>query len=134
MNNKYPILGKESKINEYPAEPICPLCGNQYKETGFSFLRAGAIQVDKHGNGIYNSGVKKSCYFYIGFHGSELTCTTHPPKSSDGESYFTMDVVKFLNDGDFVLTFCSIHCMRKWFNILLDDFAEQFEDKFGYNP
>ena len=127
---KYPILDSESERETYPFTGQCPVCGIFFNESGFSFFSAGALLYDHKGNMVIRKIIQMKSYFHIGFHGSENFTT----KNNCNESYFSLPIVDFLNKGEFEFNFCSIECMRIWFNTILDDFQRQFKEQFNYEP
>ena len=130
MYYKYPILDKTSATRELPTEIVCPICGADYRDTGWMWLTAGAQQLDENGDGVYDDRcVPLAASFDIGFHGKPMP---FPAESDDQEEeeYLSLDIVQFLSYEDFTFTFCSIECLREWINRVLSDFETLFEKKY----
>jgi hypothetical protein len=118
---KYPILDKNSKKTTYPLTGECPVCGGKFKEKGFAFFSAGSLLIDKKGDMVISKNARMESYLSVGFHGPENF------GASEGhyETYVSMRIVDFPKQGEFEFNFCSIKCMRDWFNTIFDDLQEE---------
>lgn len=89
----------------------------------------GGIAYDNNDNMIISDqNILLKSYLSISFHGSEQI------RGDGDESYMNQNIVEYIPFGEFELNFCSIRCLRNWFNITLDDFIKTFHDRYGYNP
>ena len=119
---KYPILDSQSSESVYP--PLtgrCHVCGSLFIEKGFAFFSVGALPMDKKGKMIISENVQMRSYLSVGFHGPENFGTNEGRE----ETYISTAIVDALRWGDFEFNFCSIKCMRDWFNTLFDDLQEE---------
>ena len=70
---------------------------------------------------IISKNIQMQSHLNMGFHGPENFCTDE----GRDETYFSISIVDSLNNGEFEFNFCSIQCMRDWFNIIFDDLQDQ---------
>jgi hypothetical protein len=149
---KLPLLDSQSRGYEYPADTdgrnICTVCGAPFKMTGFAaFDCETAVRRDRKGNSWSGfrlpNGVRRHISFEVGFECDENNSpTTSQNKSSQNREssnkhnkiHEVVHIVKELDGNEFSIIFCSIHCMRNFFNAVLDDFSEDFCDKHGFDP
>ena len=125
MYCEYPILKETDNDYDFPnGEHIttCPICGADFRTTGWMGFSAGAIQVDKKGDAVH---VKKEephkAYCYLSFHGIPMPV---------GEEWMSLDIVKHIAGSGFRFHFCSIECLRIGVDRFLSDFETLFEAKY----
>ncbi len=133
---KLPLIDEKSQEGVYPYgknSSKCPLCGASFKRTGWASLCGGGRSCDKEGNTkLLNKGTFIRSSLSIGFHGSENIPSSW--RKGYDEAYEFRDIVRDMPGQGFDLNFCSIRCLRNWFNMILDDFVREFRDKYGYDP
>lgn len=159
---KLPLIESREDVEYYPyviETYPCAVCGVSNKITGFAYMSFGVGTYDSKGDTvttIKNDKGKKvriiprrikfhvSCQ--IGFDGcnydslqqseEDKDLQTSNSHSSRDVAHETIDILKQHEApfGDFYIKFCSIHCMRNFFNAVFDDFAEDFYNKHGVDP
>jgi hypothetical protein len=106
---EFPVIKKSNKPF-YPTESICPICNADRTKLGSSFfvLHGGALKK-------VNEEFFISTDDLVGF----LSLSYHPGEDSK-VSGATLDIVENSRLGQFDIYFCSIDCMRAFFNKSID--------------
>jgi hypothetical protein len=150
---KLPLLHVRSKSPDYPnkRKPVCPVCGESITKSGTAWLKFETIFCDADGKEThveFPDGAHQRSIMHIISHGNE-NCDSqlrkygewggqllHSPKprKRSGESYKTRYVIDNLKFNRVTIKFCSIKCMKKFFNDIFDDFVEDFRSEYGYDP
>lgn len=112
---KYPIINLDES---FPVEPICPICKKNriFEPNNFIVLEGGALLVDKKGDSILNK--KMEGYLNLIWHAQH-----EKDVNIEGDSHL-LEIVKDSKNGQFNLYFCSTVCLRKFFNMLVDDLED----------
>jgi hypothetical protein len=149
---KLPLLQVRSKSPDYPnKKQVCPICGTSIAKSGIAWLKLETVFRDASGNETYvklPNGVHYRSTIHITSHGNENMDSQlrkygewggqllHSPKprKRSSESYEGFDIVEDLKFNRITIKFCSIKCMKKFFNDIFDDFVEDFRSKYGYDP
>ena|SRR5579863_7371192 len=107
MQIRYPVLKGDVKSN-WPNDGMCPICRKEIRGSEqVAYLSAGAcwdsaaLRLDEHLVGGFLN---------VGVHGSR----------SDMLDSADVPVVEDVQGGQFDLQFCSLVCLRKWLNGLVD--------------
>jgi hypothetical protein len=150
---KLPLLDSKSRGNYYPNDDadtsgVCPVCGASFRVTGFAEICCDTSLRNKKGYSWFGDsrlpeGVRQHISLEVGFaNDDDVSPTTSQNKSSQNlksnnehdKIHEIVYIVKDLVNDSFSITFCSIRCMRNFFNAVLDDFSEDFCDKHGFDP
>jgi hypothetical protein len=149
---KLPLLNIRSKTNEYPSgrNPVCPVCGAVLKETGTAWCKMESKLYDKKMNEVKMElphGAIFGSEMSITFHGSEMmdspfkykgellhSSTLRDRGEKLCEGYKSENIVERAKFNNVKFKFCSVKCMKKFFNNIFDDFVEEFRDEYGYDP
>lgn len=99
-----PLLAKNLS-----ASTCCPNCGRAFV-SGFAYLSGGALLLSPD-NETSNETERLKAFLNIGFHG----------KDGDMRDSTGATLVDDVIGGQFDLNWCSIACMRLWFNRLMDE-------------
>jgi hypothetical protein len=115
MTMKLPIIRKSQSI--FPTKALCPICkqAKVFEPHKFVSLSGGACLMAKSEK---DSGPdsKMEGFFNIICHGKE---------GAKNNYYLVFDIVKDIIGGQFEFYFCSVSCLRKWINDLLDHVEEK---------
>jgi hypothetical protein len=111
MKLRFPLL-KNGDQNFLPHRGgRCLICDKDLKSgTGIAYLSAGAVlesRIDEMKEDFCNIEAFFSVYFHT--------------IASDGAGGGEVNVVDSLRGGQFDLGFCSTSCLRKFFNIIVDE-------------
>jgi hypothetical protein len=135
---------------EYPGgvNPVCPVCGASLKESGTMWFKFEMTPHDNKGNEVQLELPPNTflCSFLkIYFHGAEMM--ESPLRKYGGkllhssairerttEGFKSQEIVDGVKSNKVSFKFCSIKCMKKFFNDVFDTFVEDFRDQFGYDP
>jgi len=127
MNYKYPLFSKDDTIlsNGFGGALLnrtCPICGGNFDNTGFAYFNAGAMHVKENGDSVVGKQKARLVSSWnIGYH--------YPEDCEYYGALVSMGIVSgFPNDG-FVFYFCSIKCLRKWLDAVLDDVEEYLQNE-----
>jgi hypothetical protein len=142
---------------------LCPVCGAARSQSGFATICCEVFLTDKKGEStpFYFDAKRGKEYrvrlprninhcisFQFGFNGCEVDCKSVESNENTSDSIKrngrnkaneVVEIVKNLylentNNAEFELYFCSIRCMRNFFNAAFDDFIEDFRNKYGVDP
>lgn len=112
---KLPVISKKSKFPYYPIDKICPICGTDRTtlDSEFYVLNGGALK--KIDTETYTHDENA-----IGF----LNFAYHPAINSKRLGK-TIDVIEYSKNGQFDIYFCSINCMRTFFDLIIREIETQ---------
>lgn len=111
----------KGKSNYYPKKAVCPWCkkAKVHEPNSMAILSGGALlkkRIKK--NGYYLCSNNKM-YGFLELHWHEA----HKNKGAEGkETGLIMSVAYEVKGGVYSLMFCSIKCMRSYFNAIFDMF------------
>ncbi len=105
----FPIISKETKPF-YPSENICPICNTDRRLSSSEFyvLNVGALEKVSKNTSMMSDKLEGFCHI-----------SYHPGEDSE-ENGFKVDIVEAAKCGQFDIYFCSINCMRTFFNTIVD--------------
>jgi hypothetical protein len=122
--SKYPLIHDET--NSYiPDISKCPICGADFVETGFVFFTGGVLPMKSKGNMIIKHNLNFRMFLDVGFHGNEFTNEKLIPLGLPETYTFFSIIDKYGKDNEFEFNFCSVECLRKWFNRICDDLINE---------
>lgn len=98
----------------YPEKPFCPLCGNTFAN-GAAYIMCGALAVDPVTRDEVEIPAELESHLNIGFHSSD----------TEVRGCADITIVKDLHWGQFDLHFCSLACLRRWFNQVIDALEQE---------
>lgn len=101
----------------FPTDGNCPECGKSLITSGgVASLTGGALLVDDAtGDSVDTS--KLEAFFAIGFHGNDVQV----------RDSVNAQVVDDLQSGQFAVCFCSLACLRLWFNQVVDQLQDDLD-------
>lgn len=105
--DSYLLLSREDRPC-YPGDRKCPVCQAE-SGSGIAYLSAGALLLTEDGQDSIHTD-RQRAFLHLGFHG----CAPDMRDSAD------IQVVWDLHRDQFDLYWCSVACMRIWFNQLFD--------------
>lgn len=126
MNYNHPLLSKDDTIFSTGMgisleDKICPICGRTFEDAGFAYFDAGAMHVHENGDSV------------VGKHKAKLKSSWsfgyHYPACEHYGALVHMDIVDGYPGDNFTFYFCSMKCLRKWLNAILDDVEEHFQNE-----
>lgn len=131
MSMKFPVI--EGTMNNLDGSSICPVCRkNVIYQPERIVLTAGALSVYKPGSdqqgddtskdGSISPEIAVAKWGDVGFWILEW----HRMKNNKvkGDTAANLDIVKDSKHGQFDLYFCSIQCLRTFFNEIVDEFEK----------
>ena len=104
----FPVLSAKDQPF-YPADGDgrCPHCKGEIKIGEFAYIGAGALLLSPDGqDSIYTDRLQ--AFLNVGFHSSD----------PDMKGSANISVIDDLQGGQFDLQWCTIRCMREWFDSL----------------
>jgi hypothetical protein len=110
-----PLLSNYDKPH-FPIDNRCPICLSQLTAgNGIAYLYGGAlVNNDRSGETELEDNLKvevdSRAFLDIGFHGKNVSV----------RDSVNINIVDNLRSDQFSITFCSLTCMRTWFNRMID--------------
>jgi len=105
----------------YPGKGVCPICGTSFSEShGLAYISCGALPIADSEDSSGDSGAE--AFFSIGYHGD------------DAEVIRSVDamIVDDLKSDQFDIQMCSLSCLRKWLNWILDGLERDLASRSEY--
>jgi hypothetical protein len=124
LTRKLPLI--KGKINYFPKKPVCPWCkkAKVHEPNSMAVLRAGALLRKKIKQNGYYLCSDNNMYGFLELHWHEA----HDNKmGKEKEIGLIMSVAKEVKGGAYSLAFCSVKCMRSYFNAVFDMFETKVE-------
>lgn len=106
---KLPVISKKSKTAYYPVDKICPICGTDRTTLNSEFYVLNGGVLKKNGKDAYTMDKD-----LIGF----LSLYFHPGENSS-KNWHRVDIVDGATNGQFDIHFCSIQCLRIFFDNII---------------
>jgi hypothetical protein len=100
---------------------ICPICGRKFEDAGFAYFSAGADHARENGDSVVGKQRAKLV--------SSWNFGYHYPSFEHYGALVSMDIVNRYPCDNFGFYFCSIGCIRKWLNAILDDVEEHLQNE-----
>lgn len=100
----------------YPArrDGKCPLCRRTFQAAGgLAYLHCSTLYSDESGTMVNSDSVDTE--FSIGYHGADV----------EVRDSVHVTIVESLHHEQFDLNFCSLECLRTWFNSVIDSLARE---------
>lgn len=116
---KLPLINETTKPF-YPRDNKCPICSTKIGEPNtFVVLSGGALK--KVEEGIYEGLIEDLFGFLdITFHGAH-----DKGKGKHKDVFISKEIAKHSRLGQFSLYFCSLQCLKKFLNNIIDEMEEE---------
>ena len=117
----YPMIN--GKISNYPTRPICPVCKKKkvFEPHSMVVLEGGACLNTKR-LGVSGPDKNMEGFLSLHWHGAH-----DKGQGKQRDVYLTKDLATDVEGGQFEFCFCSIKCLKAWFNKILSDFEEEIK-------
>ena len=130
MPMKFPVID-EGQVNNINSDHICPICSkNKIDSSEKVILNAGgiidSITESKIQKGIENSEGSLGIHYPLtGFWNIAWHCLNISKEKN--VTAVNLEIVNFSKLGQFDLYFCSTHCLRVFFNAIVDEMERIIE-------
>lgn len=117
MSRHYPVLKADQA---WPSKSKCPQCHHEkiFEPNQFVVLSGGALKMLDKDNGGPSPDMQG--FLDITFHGADVACGGKGKDDCLNDQHATLPLVENSTDGQFELYFCSIECLRSFFEDCVD--------------